>query len=205
MKRLDQQFEFIKEVDKEKFIHRQTYLTGGTRRENDAEHAWHTALMTILLSEYANEPIDVLKTVSMLLIHDIVEIDAGDTFAYDSIQMSSKEERETKAAKRLFGLLPPDQAGAMLSLWNEFEAGETPEAEFARAMDNIQPNMQNDMTNGKLWTERNIRLSQILQRNQVTPDGSKTLWDYSFDSFIHPYVARGCILDDTNETVAITE
>ena len=122
MDRLEQQFEFIREIDKEKFIGRQTYLSDGKRKENDAEHAWHMAIMTILLSEYANEEIDVLKTVTMLLIHDIVEIDAGDTYAYDEEAKKTQKEREQKAAERIFGLLPPDQGEKFKKIWEEFEA-----------------------------------------------------------------------------------
>ena len=124
MERLEQQFEFILEIDKEKNIERQTYLSGGLRKENDAEHAWHAALMTILLSEYAQEQFDVLKTVTMLLIHDIVEIDAGDTYAYDDAAVATQAEREQKAARRIFGLLPEEQEQRMLQLWQEFEQGQ---------------------------------------------------------------------------------
>ena len=127
-----QQFAFFKEIDKEKEIFRQTYLADASRKENDAEHAWHMAIMTVLLSEYANEEIDVLKTVTMLLIHDIVEIDAGDTYAYDPEGKKTQEERERKAADRIFHLLPDDQADKMYALWEEFEAQQTPEAIFAR-------------------------------------------------------------------------
>ena len=134
-KRLDQQFAFIREIDREKFIGRQTYLSDGRRKENDAEHAWHMAIMTMLLSEYANEPIDVLHTIGMLLIHDLVEIDAGDTYAYDEEANKSKEERELKAADRIYNLLPPDQAKMARELWDEFEAMETPESKFANTLD----------------------------------------------------------------------
>ena len=129
--RLEQQFAFIREIDKEKFIGRQTYLTDGERKENDAEHAWHMAIMTVLLAEYSNEPIDVLKTVTMLLIHDLVEIDAGDTYAYDEEAKKTQRERELKGAERIFGMLPPDQGEKLRALWDEFEAGETKEAKFA--------------------------------------------------------------------------
>lgn len=193
-KRLKQQFAFIKEIDKEKFIERQTYLTGGKTQENDAEHAWHMAIMTLLLSEYANEKIDVLKTISMLLIHDLVEIDAGDTYAYDEVAMDSQEERERKAADRIFGLLPQDQEEYFRSLWEEFESRETPEARFARAMDNIQPVMLNDNTDGKAWREHQVKLGKILKRNEITPTGSKVLWDYAFNTFVEPNVEKGNIL-----------
>lgn len=140
-KALDQLFDFIREIDKEKFIGRQTYLTDGERKENDAEHAWHMAIMVLLLSGYSNEKIDVLRTISMLLIHDIVEIDAGDTYAYDEEARKTQKEREEKAAERIFGLLPEEQGNYLMELWKEFEARETPEAKFARTMDNLQPMM----------------------------------------------------------------
>ena len=170
--RLEQQVAFIREIDKEKRIGRQTYLTGAIRKENDAEHAWHIALMAILLAEHANEPIDVLKTVTMLLIHDLVEIDAGDTYAYDTAAKATEQEREAKGADRIFGMLPPDQGRAFRALWEEFNRGDTPEARFAHAMDNFQPVMLNAATDGKAWAEHGVRLSQILKRNQITPDGS---------------------------------
>lgn len=193
--RLKKQFEFIKEIDKEKFIGRQTYLTDGERKENDAEHAWHMAIMTLLLSEYANEEIDVLKTISMILIHDIVEIDAGDTYAYDENAKKSQAEREQKAADRLFGILPEDQGRKMRALWEEFEARETKEAQFARTMDNIQPVMLNDATDGKAWREHEVHLSQILKRNARTAEGSEELWDYSYENFIKPNVDAGNIIE----------
>lgn len=137
--RLEKQLDFIREIDKEKEIFRQTYLADASRKENDAEHAWHMAIMTMLLSEYANEKIDVLKTVGMLLIHDIVEIDAGDTYAYDEAGKATQHEREQKAAERIYRLLPKEQGEPLLELWEEFEAQQTPEARFARTMDNKYP------------------------------------------------------------------
>lgn len=193
MERLEQQFEFIREIDKEKFIGRQTYLSDGERKENDAEHAWHMAVMTLLLSEYANEEIDVLKTMSMLLIHDIVEIDAGDTYAYDEEAKATQGERERKAAERIFGLLPEDQGNKMKCLWEEFEERKTPEARFARAMDNIQPVMLNAATDGRAWREHKVRLEQILKRNECTPKGSEELWEYAVEKFITPNVEKGNI------------
>ena len=178
MERIDKQFEFIREIDKEKEITRHTFLADASRRENDAEHAWHMAIMTILLSEYSNEEIDLLKTITMLLIHDIVEIDAGDTYAYDEKGKENQAEREEKAAKRIFNMLPEDQAEKMIALWHEFEAQRTPEAKFARCMDNIQPMMLNDASNGLAWEENGVKISQILKRNERTAEGSKVLWDY---------------------------
>lgn len=148
--RLDRQIEFIREIDKEKSIGRQTYLADASRKEDDAEHAWHMAIMTVLLSEYANEKIDVLRTMTMLLIHDLVEIDAGDTYAYDENAKKTQRERELKCADRIFSILPEDQGKYMRELWEEFEAQETPEAKFARTMDNFQPVILNDASKGKI-------------------------------------------------------
>lgn len=195
--RIEKQFAFCREIDKEKFIGRQTYLTGAKRKENDAEHAWHMAIMTLLLSEYANEKIDVLKTIGMLLIHDLVEIDAGDTFAYDEEAKKTQRERELMAADRIFGLLPSDQGDKLRALWDEFEEGTTPEAKFAHTMDNIQPTMLNAATNGKSWKEKGVQLSQILNRNSNTADGSQTLWEYSLQHFIEPNIEKGNIIEDT--------
>ena len=195
--RLDQQFDFIKEIDKEKFIQRQTRLSDNVRRENDAEHAWHMAIMTVLLSEYANEKIDVLRTVTMLLIHDIVEIDAGDTYAYDEEGLKTQRERECQAADRIYALLPEDQQSKLRDIWEEFEAGETPEAKFAHTMDNIQPTMLNDASKGKAWATRGVHLSQILGRNKNTAKGSETLWNYSYENFITPSLREGKIKNDT--------
>lgn len=194
--RLKKQIAFCEEIDKEKFIGRQTYLSDGQRKENDAEHAWHMAIMTLLLSEYSNEKIDVLKTVSMLLIHDLVEIDAGDTYAYDSQAKKTQRQRELVAAERIFGILPDDQKDKFYSLWDEFEAAETPEAKFARVMDNIQPAMLNALAGGKAWEEKDVALSQILDRNKNTSDGSKILWEYSYNNFIKPNVEKGNIKEN---------
>ena len=185
--KLEKQLDFIREIDKEKEIFRQTYLADASRKENDAEHAWHMAIMTMLLSEYANEKIDVLKTVGMLLIHDIVEIDAGDTYAYDEAGKATQHEREQKAAERMYGLLPKEQGEPLLELWEEFEAQQTPEARFARTMDNIQPMMLNDYTSGKAWKEHGVHLSQILKRNEHTAEGSEILWEYAKEKIVEPH------------------
>lgn len=194
MERLERIFQFIQEIDKEKFIGRQTYLSDGIRKENDAEHAWHLAVMTILLAGYANEPIDVLKTVTMLLIHDIVEIDAGDTYAYDEEAKKTQSEREERAAERIFGLLPEEDGRALYDLWREFEDQKTPEARFARTMDNLQPMMLNHATDGKAWTEHQVSLDQILKRNVNTGKGSEVLWDYAREHFLRPNLEKGKIL-----------
>ena len=195
LNKLNKQFDFCREIDKEKFIGRQTYLTGAVRKENDAEHAWHMAVMTLILSEYSNEPIDVLKTLSMILIHDVVEIDAGDTYAYDEKAKETQAERELKAADRIFGMLPKEQAEKFKNLWLEFEERKTPEAKFARAMDNIQPMMLNALTDGLAWEEHKVHLNQILKRNEITPKGSEVLWDYAKENFIDVNVKKGKIIE----------
>lgn len=197
--RLRRQMEFSLEIDKEKSIVRQNYIADASRRENDTEHAWHMAVMALILSEYANEEIDLLRTVSMLLIHDLVEIDAGDTYAYDDAGKETQRERELAAAERLFNILPPDQAAHFRSLWDEFEERVTPEAKFARTLDNIQPAMLNAASGGKSWAEHSVRLSSILKRNAVSPEGAAALWDYSREHFIGEYVKKGIITDDVGE------
>ncbi len=197
-KRLKEQMAFCEEIDKEKMVGRQTWLTGAVRKENDAEHAWHMAVMTILLSEYANEDIDVLRTVTMLLIHDLVEIYAGDTYAYDEEGKKTQKLREQAAADRLFQMLPPDQEAGFRKIWEEFEAENTPESHFARTMDNLQPMMLNAATDGKSWAERGIHLSQILGRNKNTAKGSKVLWEYAKENFLQPNLDKGRIVEDVH-------
>lgn len=194
--RLEKQFAFILEIDKEKNILRQTLKSDGVSRENDSEHAWHMAIMTLLLAEYAAEPIDVLRTISMLLIHDLVEIDAGDTYAYDETGKLTQRERELAAAERVFGMLPQDQRNKLRALWDEFEAGKTPEARFAMAMDRIQPMMLNAATDGQKWRENGVKLSQVLARNARTPQTSPVLWAYTKERFIDPHVESGNIKKD---------
>ncbi len=171
--RLKKQKEFLLEVDKMKQIYRQTHIRGGSRQENDAEHSWHLALMAFLLSEHANEEVDVLKVMKMVLIHDLVEIDAGDTYAYDAAGNASKRQREEKAADRIFGILPEDQEKEIRNLWEEFEQYETPEAEFAHVLDNFQPLSLNDDNGGMDWKRHQVHKSQILKRNEKTPLGSR--------------------------------
>ncbi len=193
---LDKIFDFCREIDKEKFIGRQTYLTGAVRKENDAEHAWHAALMAILFSGYSNKKIDLLKTVTMILIHDIVEIDAGDTYAYDDEAKKTQRQREEKAADRIFGILPTDKAKELRDLWEEFERNDTPEANFAHVMDNLQPMMLNDYVGGKAWEEHGVVLSKVLERNKATPQGSEILWNYAFENIIKPNVNKKTIKND---------
>lgn len=195
----ERQMDFCKEIDKEKFVKRQTYISDGITKENDAEHAWHMAVMAMVLEEYSNDKIDLLKVISMILIHDIVEIDAGDTYAYDEQGKESQQNREGKAADRIFNILPEKQALKFLNLWKEFEAGTSAEARFARTLDNFQPVMLNNMTEGKSWEERGVKLSQILNRNKNTPLGSEKLWQYSYENFIKPNVNKGRIDFDLDE------
>lgn len=180
--RLKKQMDFILEMDKEKSIGRQTYILKGERKENDAEHSWHIALMTMLLSEYANEKIDVAKTMSMVLIHDLIEIDAGDTYAYDDAGNATKRERELKAAERIFNILPEDQAKYLRALWDEFEEGQTPEAKFALTMDSVQPLMLNDASDGRAWAEHKVSSEKVIDRvNKKIRPGSETLADMTMD------------------------
>lgn len=195
--RLKKQFAFVEEIDKEKKIGRQTYLSDGNRKENDAEHAWHMAIMAYILKEYAKEEIDMLKTIVMILIHDIVEIDAGDTYAYDEEAKKTQNDREQAAAKRLYGLLPEEQGKELVKLWREFDKGVTPEARFARALDNIQPMMLNSLSGGKSWKENSVALSQILKRNQNTYLGSQMLWEYAKENYIKPNIKAKNIYDDS--------
>ena len=187
---LDALFDFFREIDKEKLITRQTYITDAIRMEDDAEHAWHMAVMAILLSGYSNEKIDVLKTVSILLIHDLVEIYAGDTYAYGGVSKEDQHNKEAKSADRLFGRLPEEEGKKLRALWDEFERADTPEARFAHTMDNIQPMMRNDYTGGKSWKEHGVHLSQILKRNEHTADGSEVLWEYARTHFLEPHVGK---------------
>ena len=179
--RLKKQLEFILEIDKEKNVFRQTHLSGHGRNENDAEHAWHMAIMTFLLSEYSNEPIDVGKTMLMCLIHDIVEIDAGDTYAYDEEGKKTQAKREAKAKERLFSMLPQDQGDRLKEIFEEFEKGSTPEARFAKAMDNLQPLILNDSNGGGDWMEHGVRAEQVMERQSGTRYGSEKLFAITRD------------------------
>lgn len=182
LKRLNQQIAFIREVDKLKTIQRQTLLTDASRQENDAEHSWHLALMAMVLYEYAgNRTIDLLHVLRMVLIHDLVEIDAGDTYCYDEAGYKDKTQREATAAERIFNLLPPDQAVETRALWNEFEAAQSPEAKFANALDRLQPLMHNVFTHGQMWQKHGIVKSQVIGRNSKIADGAPDLWTFARD------------------------
>lgn len=196
MDRLERIVEFCRTIDREKFIQRKTYLTDGERLENDAEHAWHLAVMALLLMEYSNAEIDLLRVVSMVLIHDLVEIYAGDTFAYDEAGMKTQKARESAAADRLFPMLPDDLASRFRRLWDEFESGETAEAKFAHTLDNFQPMMLQAASDGRAWREGGRRLSEVLRRNARTAEGSKTLWNYAEEHFIRPQIEKGHLKDD---------
>ena len=177
MTRLEQQLQFIIEIDKVKNIFRQTYLSDGKRKENDAEHSWHIALMAVLLQEYAEDKVDVGRVVPMLLVHDLVEIDAGDTYAYDETAKQTQHEREQAAANRIFGLLPEEQGRWLLTLWEEFEAYESADAKYAHLLDNLQPLLLNDASGGKSWREHGVYQSQIYKRNERIPEISQVVWE----------------------------
>lgn len=194
MERLQKQINFILEIDKLKNIIRQNYLADASRKESDTDHSWHLAIMCFLLDEYSNEKIDILKTMKMVLIHDIIEIDAGDTYAYDKDANNDKVERELVAADRLFNILPKDQAAQMRALWDEFEECETREAKFANALDKIQPALLNDASGGKSWMEHGVEYSQVMKRNERTAEGSEVLWAY-IKEILDTNVANGKIIN----------
>lgn len=191
--RLKKQLEFVLEIDKEKNIFRQTHLSNHGRKENDAEHAWHMAIMTCLLQEYSNEPIDLAKTMLMCLIHDIVEIDAGDTYAYDTEGLKTQKKREDAAKERIYSLLPEDQKDKLIALFDEFEENQTPEAKFAHAMDNLQPLLLNDSNDGGDWREHKVTAKQVYGRQSGTKDGSKLLYEFA-ETLIEKNIKRGKIL-----------
>jgi len=188
--RLEKQLAFALEIDKAKSIFRQTHLTGYTRNENDAEHSWHMALMAYLLKEYANEKVDITKVMVMCLIHDIVEIDAGDTYAYDTVNQQTKKEREDRAKERIFSILPKEQKEELTALFDEFEACETAEAKFAHAMDNIQPLLLNDSNDGKDWRVHEVSAEQVYKRQKTTKMGSEKIYEVA-DQLIKENVKKG--------------
>jgi putative hydrolases of HD superfamily len=190
--RLRKQIEFIKEIDKVKYIQRKTKLFNSNRNENDAEHSWHLALMALVLSEHANQAIDLLKVLKMVLIHDLVEIDAGDTFLYDSHKSHSNTEEERIAAARIFGILPQEQAVGMIAIWEEFEEGQTKEAKFARAMDRLEPLLQNASNNGGTWQEFGVDYPKVYEKKKVIKEGSEILWDFA-DELLKDSVEKGLL------------
>ena len=189
---LIKQIEFIKEIDKLKYIQRRTRLFNSDRNENDAEHSWHLAMMAIILSQHSNTAIDVLKVVKMVLIHDIVEIDAGDTFIYDTTKNHVNTDDERLAAERIFGLLPKQQAEDLIAIWEEFEAGETDEAKFAKSMDRLEPLLQNVSNNGGTWKEYDVDYKKVYEKKQVIKNGSVSIWDYA-EKLIDESVTNGIL------------
>jgi putative hydrolase of HD superfamily len=172
------QLQFVRELDRLKHVLRQTSLIDGSRRENSAEHSWHIAAMAVVLAEHAAEPFDLGRALQLLLLHDVVEIDAGDTFCYDADGNLDKAERERRAAQRIFGLLPPPQGDELLALWEEFEAGASPEARFANAMDRLEPLLQNHANGGGTWRLHGITRAQVLARMAPIKTGAPGLWPY---------------------------
>ena len=188
--RLKQQLDFILEIDKEKNILRQTHLSGHGRRENDAEHAWHMAIMAYLLKDYANEPVDIAKVMIMCLIHDVVEIDAGDTYAYDEEGKKTQKAREEAAKERIYSLLPEDQKEELAAIFDEFEESKTPESKFAHAMDNLQPLMLNNSNDGGDWREHGVSAKQVYGRQSRTKEGSEKLYEVT-DQIIKKHREKG--------------
>ncbi len=188
--RLRRQLEFSLEIDKEKNVFRQTHLSGHGRNENDAEHAWHMAVMAYLLREYANEEVDIGRVMLMCLIHDIVEIDAGDTYAYDAAGLETQKAREDAAKERIFSLLPEDQKEELTALFDEFEAGESAEARYARAMDNLQPLLLNDSNGGGDWKEHGVTAETVYRRQRRTRLGSEKLFEVT-DRILQDHIRKG--------------
>lgn len=186
------QVAFIKEIDKLKYILRKTRLFNSNRPENDAEHSWHLAMMTIVLAEHADKPIDILKVLKMVLIHDIVEIDAGDTFIYDATKNHTNTDEELMAAKRIFGLLPTAQAEEFIAIWQEFEDGITDEAKFARSMDRFEPLLQNTSNDGGTWKEFDVPYQKVYDKKKAIKEGSTTIWEYA-ETLLNESVDNGIL------------
>lgn len=195
MERMRKQIEFLMEIDKVKNIFRQTYLADGNRKENDAEHSWHLAVAAFLLKEYAVEDVDVLKVIIMVLIHDLVEIDAGDTYAYDDEGAKTKRAREEAAADRIFGLLPEDQGVYFRELWEEFEAYESADAKYAHLLDNFQPLLLNHESGGKSWIEHDVKKSQIYKRNARIEETSPEVWEW-MKQIVDKHIELGHVRDE---------
>ncbi|ALM49641.1 phosphohydrolase [Flavobacterium psychrophilum] len=183
---------FIKEIDKLKYIQRKTRLFNSDRHENDAEHSWHLAMMALVLAEHADKPIDVLKVVKMVLIHDIVEIDAGDVFIYDTVKNHCNTDEERLAAERIFGLLPEEQAKEYIAIWEEFEEGITDDAKFAKAMDRFEPLLQNTSNNGGTWVEFDVKYDKVYNKKKVIQEGSASIWEYA-ERLINESVEKGIL------------
>lgn len=192
MERLKQQIDFVMEIDKLKHIYRQNLVADGSRRENDVEHSWHLAIMAVLLREYTPVAVDLTKVMKMVLLHDLVEIDAGDTFAYDAEAGFDKEEREKAAADRLYGLLPPDQEAEFRALWEEFEAKESPEAKFATCLDRMQPLLNNYHTEGGTWQTHDVRSAAVRKRMEPVGEGAPKLGEY-VEMLIEDAIVQGIL------------
>lgn len=195
MDRMRKQIEFLMEIDKVKNIFRQTYLADANRKENDAEHSWHLAIAAFLLKEYAVEEVDLLKVIIMVLIHDLVEIDAGDTYAYDYKGAETKREREVAAADRIFGMLPVDQGEFFRELWEEFEAYESADAKYAHLLDNFQPLLLNNESNGLSWVEHDVKKSQVYKRNERIEETSPEVWKW-MKNLVEKHVELGHLRDE---------
>ena len=193
--RLKKQIAFALELDKEKMVFRQTSLSNHGRKENDAEHAWHMAVMAYLLREYSNEEIDIARVMLMCLIHDVVEIDAGDTYAYDEEGKQTQAQREAEAKERIFSLLPEDQRAELIEIFDEFEEGKTPEAKFAKAMDNLQPLLLNNSNGGSDWMEHDVTAKQVYGRQSKTREGSEILYDLT-DRMIRENIRKGSLKEE---------
>ncbi len=194
--KINQLLQFTALVDKMTAIERRTLLVDGRRRENDAEHSWHIALMCMLFKDYAPEGTDIAKAVQMCIVHDLVEIYAGDTFAYDVQANVDKEKREEEAADKLFSQLPVDLCKKIRDLWDEFEQWETPEAKFAHTLDNFQPLMLQHASKGRAWKEGGRKLTEVLARNAKSAEGSAALWEYAREKFIQPEIDSGNLIDN---------
>ena len=193
MNRLDQQLSFVLEIDKLKTILRQTLLTDSSRRENSAEHSWHLAIMSFLLTEYATAPVDILRVIKMLLVHDLIEIDAGDTFAYDVAGNADRAEREQRCAERIFGMLPEEQRRELRALWEEFDAFKTPESKYANALDRLQPLLHNARTEGGTWRIHSVARNQVYRRMEPIRTAMPELWPV-VTRIIEDACARGWIV-----------
>lgn len=198
MENLLKQISFIKEIDKLKFIQRKTKLFHSDRHENDAEHSWHLAMMAIVLAEHSDKPIDILKVLKMVLIHDIVEIDAGDTFIYDTTKSHLNTDEELLAAKRIFGLLPEEQAKEFIAIWEEFEEGTSDEAKFAKSMDRLEPLLQNTSNNGGTWAEFDVSYEKVYEKKKAIKNGSTSIWNYA-ENLLNESVDRGILAKQTEE------
>lgn len=203
MDKLLQQIEFIREIDKLKYIFRKTKLINSDRPENDAEHSWHLAVMAIVLAEHSNEPVDLAKVMKMVLIHDIVEIDSGDVFAYDTVKSHDNFDEELKAAKRIFGILPNEQAEEFINIWIEFEEMKTPESKFARALDRLEPLLQNASNNGGTWREFDVKFDKVIEKKKAIKDGSEELWKFA-KQLIDKSVEKGILKKQNTNDANVT-